>query len=109
MHLVNCEFWEWVAKWWPATANYMGGDQAGRITNKPREPETAHGIGAGGVILIITLASFGFSAHKFHELRDSRACFSGGTRMAQFLEARLLPLDDNWTTPYPGSILKITQ
>ena len=71
LHLVNWEFWEWFAKWWPALLILWGVIKLVEYQQAKSAGLRAPGIGAGGVILVIILASFGFSAHKFHELRDS--------------------------------------
>ena len=108
LHLVNWEFWEWFAKWWPALLILWGVIKLVEYQQAKSAGQRAPGIGAGGVILIIILASFGFSAHKFHELRDS-GMFQVDDDWPQFLRGETFTFDDQLEQALtPGSILKIT-
>ncbi len=69
------------------------------------------GIGAGGVILIVFLAMFGFSAHKWHDIRSS-GVFDGMDSdgdLPGFLRGETFTFDDQLDQAFPaGSTLRIT-
>jgi DUF4097 and DUF4098 domain-containing protein YvlB len=109
LHLVNWEFWEWFGKWWPALLILWGVIKLLEYQQAKSAGQRAPGIGAGGVILIIILASFGFSAHKYHELRDSGMFHMDDEDWPPFLRGETFTFDDQMEQGLtPGSTLKIT-
>jgi putative adhesin/cell wall-active antibiotic response 4TMS protein YvqF len=109
LHLVNWEFWAWFGKWWPALLILWGVIKLFEYQQAKSAGMPAPGIGAGGVILVIILASFGFSAHKFHELRDSGMFQMDDEDWPQFLRGETFTFDDQLEQALtPGSTLKIT-
>jgi putative adhesin/cell wall-active antibiotic response 4TMS protein YvqF len=109
LHLVNWEFWEWFGKYWPALLILWGVIKLVEYQQAKSVGAPAPGIGAGGVILIIILASFGFSAHKFHELRDSGMFHMDDEDWPPFLRGETFTFDDQLEQALtPGSTLKIT-
>jgi hypothetical protein len=108
LHLVNWEFWEWFGKWWPALLILWGVIKLVEYQQAKSAGMRAPGIGAGGVILVIVLASFGFSAHKFHEMRDSGMFHVDDEDWPQFLRGESFTFDDQLEQALtPGSTLKI--
>jgi hypothetical protein len=109
LHLVNWEFWEWFGKWWPALLILWGVIKLVEYQQAKSVGAPAPGIGAGGVVLIIILASFGFSAHKYHQLRDSGMFHIDEEDWPPFLRGETFTFDDQMEqTLEPGSTLKIT-
>jgi len=108
LHLVNWEFWEWFGKWWPALLILWGVIKLVEYQQAKSAGQRAPGIGAGGVILIIVLASFGFSAHKYHEFRDSGMFHMDEEDWPPFLRGETFTFDDQMEQALePGSTLKI--
>jgi Putative adhesin/Domain of unknown function (DUF5668) len=108
LHLVNWEFWDWFGKWWPALLILWGVIKLVEYQQAKSAGMRAPGIGAGGVILVIILASFGFSAHKFHEMRDSGMFHMDDEDWPQFLRGETFTFDDQLEQALtPGSTLKI--
>jgi len=109
LHLVNWEFWEWFGKWWPALLILWGVIKLVEYQQAKSVGARAPGIGAGGVILIIVLASFGFSAHKYHQFRDSGMFNIDEEDWPPFLRGETFTFDDQLEQAMtPGSTLKIT-
>ena len=108
LHLVNWEFWDWFGKWWPALLILWGVIKLVEYQQAKSAGQPAPGIGAGGVFLIIILASFGFSAHKYHELRDSGMFHMDDDDWPPFLRGETFTFDDQMEQALtPGSTLKI--
>jgi Putative adhesin/Domain of unknown function (DUF5668) len=109
LHLVNWEFWEWFGKYWPALLILWGVIKLFEYQQAKSAGQPAPGIGAGGVVLIIVLASFGFSAHKYHQLRDSGVFHMDDEDWPPFLRGETFTFDDQLEQALtPGSTLKIT-
>jgi len=109
LHLVNWEFWEWFGKYWPALLILWGVIKLFEYQQAKSVGQPAPGIGAGGVILIIVLASLGFSAHRYHELRDSGVFHFDDGDWPPFLRGESFTFDDQLEQALePGSALRIT-
>jgi len=112
LHLVNWEFWEWFGKWWPALLILWGVIKLIEYQQAQRDGVRASGIGAGGIILVIVLATLGFSAHKVHEFKQSDAFHDWGINdedLPGFLKGESFSYDDQLDqTLTPGSTLRIT-
>jgi hypothetical protein len=109
MHLVSWNFWEWFGKYWPALLILWGVIKLVEYQQAKRAGLRAPGLGAGGIFLIIILASFGFSANKLHELRDSGVFHIDDNDWPPFFRGESFTYDDQLEQAFTaGSTLRIT-
>jgi len=111
LHLVDWSFWEWFGKYWPALLILWGVIKLVEYWQAQKAGLRPPGIGAGGVILIIFVATFGFSARKIHEIKESGVIhnmFGGDEDIPDFLQGESFTFDDQLeqTLP-PGATLRI--
>ncbi len=109
LHLVSWDFSDAFGKYWPALLILWGVIKLVEYQQAKSAGVRPSGIGAGGVILIIFLASIGFSARKVHEWRDSGVFHVDEEDWPAFMRGESFTFDDQFEqTLEPGSTLRIT-
>jgi len=110
-HVLGTEtFWELFGKYWPLLLILWGVIKLVEYQQAKAAGTRPPGIGAGGVLLIIFLAMFGFSAHKWHEISDSGAFqWDEDNDLPSFLRGESFTFDDQLEQAFPaGSTMRIT-
>jgi DUF4097 and DUF4098 domain-containing protein YvlB len=112
MHLISWDMWESFARFWPLLLILWGVIKLIEYQQAQSAGVRPAGIGAGGVLLIIFLVTFGISASKIHELKNSGKFHMDCGDMPDgfnFLCGQSFTFDDQLEQAMvPGSSLRIT-
>ncbi len=111
-HVFRAEaFWDLYGRYWPVLLILWGVIKLVEYQQAKASGVRAPGLGFGGVLLVCIVALTGFSAHKFHEIRDS-GVFEGiddNGDWPNFLRGESFTFDDQVEQPFTaGSTLRIT-
>ena len=111
LHFVDWSFWDWFGKYWPALLILWGVIKLVEYWQAQKAGLRAPGIGAGGVILIVFIATFGFSARNIHGIQGVgvlHGLISGDEDVPEFLQGESFTFDDQLEQAFPpGSTLRI--